>query len=202
MAPSLQSLDTYFAKKNEPELWLHFLVTSYDGQGHVYKRKIIRGADLEKTYIWVILYYKIDHFCPLKSNFHTFLAIWPNDWVWNSLLPGCYHLLVQVRLARSLFFPLGTNYWAKSKPRCKKYEGFFGNQGYFWAINQYSITFIGVKKERKGFLHVLLVHTQDSGPNMRIFVIFQLNLSQFIQYLIVSAFQTASKSKMLQLESS
>ena len=38
-------------KKNEPELSLHFLVTSYDGQGHVYKRKIIRGADLEKTYI-------------------------------------------------------------------------------------------------------------------------------------------------------
>ena len=150
-------------KKNEPELSLHFLVTSYDGQGHVYKRKIIRGADLEKTYIWVILYYKIDHFCPLKSNFHPFLAIWPNDWVWNSLLPGCYHLLVQVRLARSLFFPLGTNYWAKSKPRCKKYEGFFGNQGYFWAINQYSITFIGVKKERKGFLHVLLVPKNDKN---------------------------------------
>ena len=38
-------------KKNEPELSLHFLVTSYDGQGHIYKRKIIRGADLEKTYI-------------------------------------------------------------------------------------------------------------------------------------------------------
>ena len=62
-------------KKNEPELSLHFLVTSYDRQGHVYKRKIIRGADLEKTYIGVILYYKIDHFCPLKSNFHPFLAI-------------------------------------------------------------------------------------------------------------------------------
>ena len=38
-------------KKNEPELSVHFLVTSYDRQGHVYKRKIIRGADLEKTYI-------------------------------------------------------------------------------------------------------------------------------------------------------
>ena len=38
-------------KKNEPELSLHFLDTSYDGQGHIYKRKIIRGADLEKTYI-------------------------------------------------------------------------------------------------------------------------------------------------------
>ena len=38
-------------KKNEPELSLHFLVTSYDEQGHIYKRKIIRGADLEKTYI-------------------------------------------------------------------------------------------------------------------------------------------------------
>ena len=32
-------------KKNEPELSLHFLVTSYDGQGQVYKRKIIHGAD-------------------------------------------------------------------------------------------------------------------------------------------------------------
>ena len=38
-------------KKNEPELSLHFLVTSYDEQVHVYKRKIICGADLEKTYI-------------------------------------------------------------------------------------------------------------------------------------------------------
>ena len=108
-------------KKNEPELSLHFLVTSYDGQGHVYKRKIICGADLEKTYIWVILYYKIDHFCPLKINFHTFPAIWPNFWVWNSLLPSFYHLLVQLRHARSLFFPLSTNDFAKIKPRCKKY---------------------------------------------------------------------------------
>ena len=32
-----------------------------------------------------------------------------------------YHLLVQVRHARSLFFHLDTNDWAKSKPRCKKY---------------------------------------------------------------------------------
>ena len=71
-----------------------------------------------------------------------------------------YHLLVQVRHARSLFFHLD---WAKSKPRCKKYEGFFGNQGYFWAINQYSITLIGVKKERKGFLDVLLVPTNDKN---------------------------------------
>ena len=59
----------------------------------------------EKTHISVILYYKIDHFCPLKSNFHPFPAIWPNVWVWNSLLTCCYHLLVQIRHARSLSFP-------------------------------------------------------------------------------------------------
>ena len=59
----------------------------------------------EKTHISVILYYKIDHFCPLKSNFHPFPAIWPNVWVWNSLLASCYHLLVQIRHARSLSFP-------------------------------------------------------------------------------------------------
>ena len=140
-------------KKNEPELSLHFLVTSYDGQGHVYKRKIIRGADLEKTYIWVILYYKIDHFCPLKSNFHTFLAIWPNDWVWNSLLPGCYHLLVQVRLARSLFFPLGTNYWAKSKPRCKKYAEFFGN--FRPKISIQSLLMVSIRKEMASYMSYL-----------------------------------------------
>ena len=142
-------------KKNEPELWLHFLVTSYDGQGHVYKRKIIRGADLEKTYIWVILYYKIDHFCPLKSNFHTFLAIWPNDWVWNSLLPGCYHLLVEVRLTRSLFFPLGTNYWAKSKPRCKKYEGFFWKSRVFLGHKSVFNHFYWCQKGEKRLLACL-----------------------------------------------
>ena len=80
-----------------------------------------KQADLEKTHIWVISYYKIYHFCPLKSNFHPFPAIWPNVWVSNSLLPSCYHLLVQVRHARSLFFPLGTNDWAKIKLRSKKY---------------------------------------------------------------------------------
>ena len=75
----------------------------------------------EKTHFSVILYYKIGHFCPLKSNFHTFPAIWPNVWVWNWLLPSFYHLLVQLRHARSLFFPLSTNDCAKIKPRCKKY---------------------------------------------------------------------------------
>ena len=75
----------------------------------------------EKTHFSVILYYKIDHFCPLKSNFHTFHTIWPNVWVWNSLLPSYYHLLVQVRHSRRLFFPLGTNDWARIKPRSKKY---------------------------------------------------------------------------------
>ena len=64
-----------------------------------------KPADFEKTHISVILYYKIDHFCPLKSSFHPFPAIWPNVWVWNSLLLSYYHLLVQVRHARSLFFP-------------------------------------------------------------------------------------------------
>ena len=56
------SLDTYFAKKNEPELSLHFFVTSYDGQGQVYKRKMICRADLEIAHIWVILYYKMTIF--------------------------------------------------------------------------------------------------------------------------------------------
>ena len=37
--------------------------------------EIILPADSEKTHISVILYYKIDHFCPLKSNFHPFPAI-------------------------------------------------------------------------------------------------------------------------------
>ena len=84
-----------------------------------------KQADLEKTHISVILYHKIDHFCPLKSNFHPFSAIWHNIWVWNCLLPSCYHLLVQVRHARSHFFLLGTNDWAKTKPKCKKYAIFF-----------------------------------------------------------------------------
>ena len=37
----------------------------------------------EKTHTSVILYFKIDNFCPLKSNFHPFLDIWPNVWVWT-----------------------------------------------------------------------------------------------------------------------
>ena len=90
-----------------------------------------KPADLEKTHISVILYYKIDHFCPLKSNFHSFSAIWPNVWIWNSLLPSFYHLLAQVRHAQSHFFPLGTNDWAKNKPRLKKIAVFFGNQESF-----------------------------------------------------------------------
>ena len=40
-----------------------------------------KPADLEKTHISVILYYKIDHFCSLKSNFHSFSASWPNVWI-------------------------------------------------------------------------------------------------------------------------
>ena len=64
-----------------------------------------KPADFEETYISVILYYKIDHFCPLKSNFQPFPAIWPNVWVWNSQLLSYYHFLAQLRHARSLFFP-------------------------------------------------------------------------------------------------
>ena len=90
-----------------------------------------KQANFEKTHISVILYYKIDHFCPLKSNFHSFSAIWPNVWIWNSLLPSFYHLLAQVRHAQSHFFPLGTNDWAKNKPRLKKFAVFFGNQESF-----------------------------------------------------------------------
>ena len=40
-------------------------------------KKAKKPADLEKTHISVILYYKIDHFCPLKSNFHHFLPVDP-----------------------------------------------------------------------------------------------------------------------------
>ena len=71
----------------------------------IIKINLFSQALFEKTHISVILYYKIDHFCPLKSNFHTFPTIWPNVWVWNLLLLSYYHLLVQVRHARSLFFP-------------------------------------------------------------------------------------------------
>ena len=71
----------------------------------IIKINLVSQALFEKTHFSVILYYKIDHFCPLKSNFHPFPAIWPNVWVWNSLLPSCYHLLVQIRHARSLSFP-------------------------------------------------------------------------------------------------
>ena len=94
---------------------------TYIGWYEIITINLFSQALFEKTHISVILYYKIDHFCPLKSNFHTFPAIWPNVWVWNSLLPSFYHLLVQLRHARSLFFPLGTNDCAKIKPRCKKY---------------------------------------------------------------------------------
>ena len=59
---------------------------------------------------------------PFKKQFSP---IWHNIWVWNCLLPSCYHLLVQVRHARSHFFPFGTNDWAKPKPKCQKYALFF-----------------------------------------------------------------------------
>ena len=45
--------------------------------------RVKKQADFEKTHISVILYYKIDHFCPLKSNFHTFpvgIAISHEKW--------------------------------------------------------------------------------------------------------------------------
>ena len=71
--------------------------------------------------------------------------------------------MVQLRHARSLFFPLGTNDWEKLSQDAENMQYFFGNQGSFKAKKQYSITFIGVKKERKGFLHVLLVPTNDNN---------------------------------------
>ena len=115
-------------QKNEPHI-------NYESRAIIwYKIPIFdekKQAHLEKTHIWVILCYKIDHFCPLKSNFHSFSAIWPNLWIWNSLLPSIYHLLAQVRHAQSHFFPLGTNDWAKNKPRLKKIAVFFGNQESF-----------------------------------------------------------------------
>ena len=109
-------------------MWLQIICNSYE-KTYIWWYEIIKinlfsQALFEKTHISVILYYKIDHFCPLKSNFHSFSAIWPNVWIWNSLLPSFYHLLAQVRHAQSHFFPLGTNDWAKSKPRCKKYATF------------------------------------------------------------------------------
>ena len=61
----------------------------------IIKINLVSQALFEKTHFSVILYYKIDHICPLKINFHTFPAIWPNVWVWNSLLLSCYHLLNQ-----------------------------------------------------------------------------------------------------------
>ena len=87
----------------------------------------------EKTHFSVILYYKIDHFCPLKSNFHTFPAIWSNIWVWNSLLPCCYHLLVQVWHTRSLFFPFWyQKEWLNTDFRLKITLDFQKNNAYFW----------------------------------------------------------------------
>ena len=112
-------------QKNEPEVPQHFLVSSYTVEYGINQQKIFCGAHLDKTYIWVILYFKIDHFSPLKRNFHPFPALWPYFLVWNLLLSNSYHLLVQVRHARNLFFPLGTNDWAKSKPRCKKMQHFW-----------------------------------------------------------------------------
>ena len=91
-----------------------------------------KQADLEKTHIWVILYYKMYHFCPLKSNFHPFSAIWSNIWVWNSLLPCCYHLLVQVRHTRSLFFPFWyQKEWLNTDFRLKMTLDFQKNIAYF-----------------------------------------------------------------------
>ena len=87
----------------------------------------------EKTHTSVILYFKIDNFCPLKSNFHPFLDIWPNVWVWNSLLPSCYHLLVQVRHTRSLFFPFWyQKEWLNTDFRLKITLDFQKNNAYFW----------------------------------------------------------------------
>ena len=62
-------------KKNE----LAKLHINYESRAIIwYKIPIFdekKQAHLEKTHIWVILCYKIDHFCPLKSNFHPFSVI-------------------------------------------------------------------------------------------------------------------------------
>ena len=112
-----QSIGAFFDRTNSTNNY----ESTYIGWYEIIKIISFCQTLFEKTHISVILYYKIDHFCPLKSNFHPFPAIWPNVWDWNSLLPSYYHLLVQVRHARSLLFPLGTNDWAKIKPRSKKY---------------------------------------------------------------------------------
>ena len=123
------SIDSNSAISNSVMYFLnkysHYLRTYCTVEYGINQQKIFCGAHLEKTHIWVILYYKIDHFCPLKRNFHPFPALWPNFWVWNLLLSNFYHLLVHLRYARSLFITLGTNDWDKSKPRCKKYAAFF-----------------------------------------------------------------------------
>ena len=59
----------------------------------------------------------------------------------------------------------------------KNMQYFFGNQGPFQAKNQYLITLIGVKKERKGFLHVLLIPISDNSwviVNSRLFHLSQM----------------------------
>ena len=115
----------------KPEVYPHLVLTEIEMKImkiHKYiwsyeniKINLFFRALIEKTHILVIPYCKIDHFCPLISSFHPFFGIWPNVWVWNSLLPSFYHLLVQLRHARSLFFPLGTNDLEEIKPRCRKY---------------------------------------------------------------------------------
>ena len=59
--------------------------------------------------------------------------------------------------------PLGTNDWAKSKPRCKKYAAFFWKSR---VISGHKLVFnhsYWCQKGEKGFLHVLLVPTNDKN---------------------------------------
>ena len=84
-------------------------------------------------------------------------------WVWNSLLPDFYHLLVQVSHPKSLFSPfwhqskwLNTDLWPKNTLDFQKTLHIFCILAYFWPNNWYL-------EERKGFLQVLLVPTNDNN---------------------------------------
>ena len=96
-----------------------------------YYRLVIMNTSFNSKEIHSDLYNKSQYIYATTFSHLSFSAIWPNVWIWNSLLPSIYHLLAQVRHAQSHFFPLGTNDWAKNKPRLKKIAVFFGNQESF-----------------------------------------------------------------------
>ena len=117
---NLRMINIFSSKRlQECILAVHIVLTEI-------KMKFFDWTDLTKnyeyTYIWWYENINNNLFCSpflrkpifqsfyiikltLKINFHPFPAIWPNIWVWNSLLPSCYHLLVQERHAGRHFFP-------------------------------------------------------------------------------------------------